>query len=104
MRNFYLRLFPDFMMPSPPMDNIALVRKNQRHLYILHGEKDSDNWIDDSGVEVPGFSPLCADRLFSAAITSKHRHMLPNSGHLNLGDTDKALYINALRSMHDSLS
>jgi alpha-beta hydrolase superfamily lysophospholipase len=104
IRNLYLRLFPDFMMPSPQMNNISHVRKNQRDLYILHGEKDSDSWIDNNGVEAPGFSPLCADRLYSAAMTTKQRHMMPNSGHLNLGETDRAVYIKALASMHASLN
>jgi fermentation-respiration switch protein FrsA (DUF1100 family) len=79
-----LNLYPDFLFPSPHLDNLAAVKKIHAPLLIISGEKDT-------------LIPCAHGKLlFEKAMPPKKLSLLPNNGHNDIGLLEPETYRLAL--------
>jgi fermentation-respiration switch protein FrsA (DUF1100 family) len=75
-----LHIYPQWLYPSPQLDNAAVLAVKHPPLLILHGEKDT-------------LIPLAhALYLYQHAHEPKKLVKLPNAGHANISSTEPGLY------------
>jgi fermentation-respiration switch protein FrsA (DUF1100 family) len=82
----WLRPYPEFLMPDPKMDNIALVKKMSCPVIVIHGAKDKTIYLDD------------ARKVYDAARQPKRMVVLKDSSHNNIASgADLIAYMNAIK-------
>ncbi|HEY9759328.1 MAG TPA: alpha/beta hydrolase [Oculatellaceae cyanobacterium] len=75
-----LRIYPQWLYPTPALDNAALLQEKHPPLLILHGEQDT-------------LIPLSHARyLYAHALEPKKLVKLPGAGHANIFSTEGELY------------
>lgn len=76
-----MRIYPEFMFPSPHLNNVAILSRPHPPLLILHGEKDT-------------LIPIVhAERIYRSAPEPRQFVRFPNSGHGDFDPDDIKLFV-----------
>jgi len=80
-RLFFMRLYPDFMLIKPSMDNLSYVAGPHPPLLFIHGDKDDI------------LPSRYSKEMYSKASEPKRMIVLPNAGHNDICTVDMSEYV-----------
>lgn len=86
----WLKLYPQFLFPSPHLDNLAVLSKPHPPVLLLHGMLDST------------LSYHYSEDIMKKALASVQLVLLPHADHNDIGIVDKELFLTSLRSFWKS--
>jgi fermentation-respiration switch protein FrsA (DUF1100 family) len=86
-----MRLYPDFLMPSPKLDNLSVLEQAHPPLLLIHGAKDEIIPVAHS------------EQLFKQALDPKRFIRMPDAGHNDIYTVDSDQYESALKEFVHSL-